>query len=176
MCPFLLYQGISGKHALMRPDTPLGSAMMATPTATPITQGRATGESVLWLGFGSRPGRTVAANVHPAVPFNGDYVVKLWTVCASLPPRPGKPVLRMPLCVSLCRAPIMGSAYTKEVTQFSRGEYSSASNKEDDVQIIGKFLPLIAQEQGTTTTTATSLVMTQVGKNTTATPVGAVIR
>lgn len=45
-------------------------------------------------------------------------------------------------------APIMGAAYGKAVTQFSGGFYSGANNKENDLAIIGKSLPLQPDEAG----------------------------
>ncbi len=38
-------------------------------------------------------------------------------------------------------APIMGSSYSRTVTQWSKGEYASANNQEDDVAIIAGNLP-----------------------------------
>lgn len=39
------------------------------------------------------------------------------------------------LLAHVCRAPIMGMSYNKPVTQWSKGEYSNANNKEDDTAV-----------------------------------------
>ncbi len=55
-------------------------------------------------------------------------------------------------------APIMGSGYRHPVTQWSKGEYSQASNKEDDVSVIlGGGLTLLADDAGDKTTSAVFL-------------------
>lgn len=51
--------------------------------------------------------------------------------------------------------PIMGSARSRAVSQWSRGEYANASNKEDDLGVIAGFLPLRADDHGDTVATAT---------------------
>ncbi|NYJ02389.1 hypothetical protein HNR19_003087 [Nocardioides thalensis] len=45
-------------------------------------------------------------------------------------------------------APIMGAAFGKDVTQWSRGSYAGASNTEDDLSIIGSVLGYRADESG----------------------------
>eukprot|EP01124_Arcella_intermedia_P007580 TRINITY_DN14667_c0_g1_i1.p1 TRINITY_DN14667_c0_g1~~TRINITY_DN14667_c0_g1_i1.p1 ORF type:complete len:996 (+),score=154.10 TRINITY_DN14667_c0_g1_i1:103-3090(+) len=40
-------------------------------------------------------------------------------------------------------APIMGVSYYKTITQFSKGEYANANNKEDDMQMIGDQLGFV---------------------------------
>lgn len=48
-------------------------------------------------------------------------------------------------------APIMGNSYYKNVTQWSRGEYADANNREDDLAIITqRGLPRVADEFGGT--------------------------
>lgn len=43
-------------------------------------------------------------------------------------------------------APIMGVGYGRPLTQWSRGEYAGASNREDDLALIGRHLPRRADE------------------------------
>lgn len=60
-------------------------------------------------------------------------------------------------------APIMGVGYYKEVTQWSRGEYPSANNLEDDTTVmLGEGITLRADEHGDSMTTATVLSGTAV--------------
>lgn len=55
-------------------------------------------------------------------------------------------------------APIMGVGYSKPITQWSRGEYTGANNKEDDFAImIANGAPLRADDNGDTLATATAL-------------------
>lgn len=54
-------------------------------------------------------------------------------------------------------APIMGAAFGKDVTQWSRGSYAGASNTEDDVSIIGAVLGYRTDEAGGGVTTAVPL-------------------
>ncbi len=55
-------------------------------------------------------------------------------------------------------APIMGAGYTKNVTQWSRGEYSGANNTQDDLAVINLFgLPTRADDHGNTAATASPL-------------------
>ncbi|MBM7516004.1 zinc-dependent metalloprotease family protein [Nocardioides nitrophenolicus] len=54
--------------------------------------------------------------------------------------------------------PIMGSPYNAAVTQWSRGDYPGASNREDDLAVIGAHgLPQRVDEAGSTPTTAADL-------------------
>ena len=54
--------------------------------------------------------------------------------------------------------PIMGSPYSAAVTQWSRGDYSGANNREDDLAVIGAHgLPLRVDEAGSTPATAADL-------------------
>jgi len=56
-------------------------------------------------------------------------------------------------------APIMGVGYYRPLVQFSKGEYSGASNKEDDFVIAQNFgLPLRLDDYGSNTGTATPFV------------------
>lgn len=56
-------------------------------------------------------------------------------------------------------APIMGASYNKTVTQWSKGEYTNANNKEDDVTIIAtqNGFTWRADEAGNTVATAAAL-------------------
>ena len=47
-------------------------------------------------------------------------------------------------------APIMGAGYYSNVTQFSKGEYANANNKQDDFAVMQRFLPLRADVGGST--------------------------
>ena len=56
--------------------------------------------------------------------------------------------------------PIMGAAYGKSVTQFSKGEYNRANNQEDDLAIISSATYNVgyrSDDHGNTTGTATAL-------------------
>lgn len=55
-------------------------------------------------------------------------------------------------------APIMGVGYNRPITQWSRGEYTDPTNTEDDLVIMQQNgLPLLADDHGNTTGTATAL-------------------
>jgi hypothetical protein len=55
-------------------------------------------------------------------------------------------------------APIMGVGYSKAISQWSKGEYTGANNKEDDFAVIGRHgLALRADDHGNGTTDATAL-------------------
>ncbi|MEV5960614.1 M12 family metallo-peptidase [Kribbella sp. NPDC051952] len=57
-------------------------------------------------------------------------------------------------------APIMGVGYSKAISQWSKGEYSGANNKEDDFTVIGQNgLALRADDHGNGTTDATALTL-----------------
>jgi hypothetical protein len=45
-------------------------------------------------------------------------------------------------------APIMGSSYNQRASQWSKGEYAGANNTEDDIAIIAKNAPLLADDHG----------------------------
>lgn len=54
--------------------------------------------------------------------------------------------------------PIMGSGYQKPISQWSKGEYSGATNTEDDFAVAAtNGLGLVADDHGDTTTSATGL-------------------
>lgn len=53
--------------------------------------------------------------------------------------------------------PIMGVGYYTNVTQWSKGEYSGANNKQDDIQIIADQLAFRADDHGATLTAASPL-------------------
>jgi len=48
-------------------------------------------------------------------------------------------------------APIMGSGYYKDVVQWSKGEYTLANNKEDDLALISGYVPYRADSVGNDT-------------------------
>lgn len=55
-------------------------------------------------------------------------------------------------------APIMGAGYAKALSQWSKGEYAHASNREDDLMVMrGHGLPGRADDHGDTASTATVL-------------------
>jgi hypothetical protein len=57
-------------------------------------------------------------------------------------------------------APIMGVGYSKAISQWSKGEYSGANNKEDDYAVIGQNgLALRADDHGDGTSNATALTL-----------------
>jgi PKD repeat protein len=55
-------------------------------------------------------------------------------------------------------APIMGNSYYKAVTQFSRGEYANANNTQDDLTIISGYIPIAADDHGSSLATASGLI------------------
>ena len=52
-------------------------------------------------------------------------------------------------------APIMGVGYYQTVVQFSKGEYSTANNTQDDVVVVTSHIPLAADDHGNTNAGAT---------------------
>lgn len=61
-------------------------------------------------------------------------------------------------------APIMGTAYTRALSQWSQGEYANASNRQDDYAVMqATGLPLRADDHGNTAATATLLAATVTG-------------
>ena len=54
-------------------------------------------------------------------------------------------------------APIMGMGYYKPITQWSKGEYVNATQKQDDIAIIRNYLPALPADAGTSAATATAL-------------------
>ncbi|MDD2724676.1 MAG: zinc-dependent metalloprotease family protein [Methylovulum sp.] len=61
-------------------------------------------------------------------------------------------------------APIMGVGYYTNITQWSKGEYPDANQKEDDIAIIKANLGYRADDHGNTLDTATPLVIDGSGK------------
>jgi hypothetical protein len=59
-------------------------------------------------------------------------------------------------------APIMGVGYSKDVVQWSKGEYTNANNTQDDIAVIGGYLPAIADDHGGTMATATVVTGTTI--------------
>jgi hypothetical protein len=57
-------------------------------------------------------------------------------------------------------APIMGVGYSKAISQWSKGEYTDANNKEDDFAVVGQNgLALRADDHGNGTTDATAITL-----------------
>jgi PKD repeat protein len=54
-------------------------------------------------------------------------------------------------------APIMGVGYYRNIVQFSKGEYDSPSNTQDDIAVITSYVPLAGDDHGNTTATATTI-------------------
>jgi hypothetical protein len=54
--------------------------------------------------------------------------------------------------------PLMGTGYNRNVSQWSKGEYSGANNQEDDIQLIGNKLLLRSDDHGNTFATATPVL------------------
>ena len=52
-------------------------------------------------------------------------------------------------------APIMGVGYGRDVVQWSEGKYADANNNEDDIDIISSYVPLILDDFGDLTNSAT---------------------
>ncbi|KAF6265655.1 hypothetical protein COO60DRAFT_1633443 [Scenedesmus sp. NREL 46B-D3] len=50
-----------------------------------------------------------------------------------------------------------GVSYAKPVTQFDKGEYPASNNPQDDFAVISKFLPLLPQQHGSSSSSATPL-------------------
>lgn len=55
---------------------------------------------------------------------------------------------------------IMGAAYNRNVTQWSKGEYYLANNTQDDLAVVAGKLAFAADDHGDTAATATPLVVT----------------
>jgi Bacterial Ig domain len=60
-------------------------------------------------------------------------------------------------------APIMGTGYTKELVQWSRGEYANANNTEDDTAKINAALTYAVDDHGNTSVAATQLLVSANG-------------
>lgn len=54
-------------------------------------------------------------------------------------------------------APIMGNSYYKNLTQWSKGEYAAANNRQDDLTIIASYLSVRPDDHGNTAASATVL-------------------
>lgn len=54
--------------------------------------------------------------------------------------------------------PLMGTGYNRNVSQWSKGEYSGANNQEDDIQLIGSRLLMRGDDHGNTFASATPLL------------------
>lgn len=54
-------------------------------------------------------------------------------------------------------APIMGVGYSKNVVQWSKGEYTGASQTQDDLAVIATYIPFVADDHGDTPATASVL-------------------
>ncbi|HEX8265904.1 MAG TPA: PKD domain-containing protein [Pyrinomonadaceae bacterium] len=59
-------------------------------------------------------------------------------------------------------APIMGVGYSKSVSHWSKGEYPGATTQEDDLVIMQRYAPLIADDYGNTTSAARVLSGTNI--------------
>ncbi len=58
-------------------------------------------------------------------------------------------------------APIMGTGYSKSITQWSKGEYANANNTQDDLAVMQTYgVALRADDHGNTTVNATTLTGT----------------
>ncbi len=51
-------------------------------------------------------------------------------------------------------APIMGVGYSKDIVQWSKGEYADANNTQADIAVIGTYLPPVTDDHGGTMATA----------------------
>lgn len=60
-------------------------------------------------------------------------------------------------------APIMGVGYYNNVTQWSKGEYSGATNTQDDLSILSNYLTQRNDDHGDTAATATALLVSGAG-------------
>jgi len=60
-------------------------------------------------------------------------------------------------------APIMGVGYYRALSQWSRGEYASANNTEDDIAILSSKIPFEPDDHGDSQSTATELIPDALG-------------
>jgi hypothetical protein len=67
-------------------------------------------------------------------------------------------------------APLMGVGYYKNVTQWSKGEYTNANNTQDDLAIIQAKLALAADDHGDTRALSSTLVVSSTGAVSATTP------
>lgn len=61
-------------------------------------------------------------------------------------------------------APTMGNSYSRNVTQWSKGEYSGANNSQDDIAIIASKLDFVADDHGNRRSEATPLALNASGE------------
>ena len=54
--------------------------------------------------------------------------------------------------------PLMGTGYNRNVSQWSKGEYTGANNLQDDIQIIGSYLLFRPDDHGNNLASATALL------------------
>ena len=59
-------------------------------------------------------------------------------------------------------APIMGVGYSRDIVQWSKGEYTNANNTQDDISVIGTYLNPIADDHPGTMATATVVTGTTI--------------
>ncbi len=57
-------------------------------------------------------------------------------------------------------APIMGTGYNQNVSQWSKGEYKQANNTQDDLATIAGKIPYLGDDHGNSSAAATPLVLT----------------
>lgn len=58
---------------------------------------------------------------------------------------------------ALSWAPIMGVGYSKDVVQWSKGEYANASQTQDDLAVIATYIPFVTDDHGDTIAAASVL-------------------
>ncbi len=58
---------------------------------------------------------------------------------------------------ALSWAPIMGVGYSRDVVQWSKGEYADANQTQDDLAVIATYIPFVADDHGDTLATASVL-------------------
>jgi PKD repeat protein len=56
-------------------------------------------------------------------------------------------------------APIMGSSYYKAVSQFSKGDYTGANNKQDDLAVMNTFLAYMSDDYGNSISSASPITV-----------------
>ena len=66
--------------------------------------------------------------------------------------------------------PIMGTGYGRNVSQWSKGEYTGANNTQDDVAVIAAKVTTRVDDHANVTTSATALVMDSAGNLVSTTP------
>lgn len=58
---------------------------------------------------------------------------------------------------ALSWAPIMGVGYSKDVVQWSKGEYAGANQTQDDLAVMATYIPFVTDDHGDTLATASVL-------------------